>query len=68
MKDVHGEDSRVYKTDVVDKDYSNVLGITVSGTIDRPLGSVHPRHPGMIYNPSNSIGLSIETVCELSNV
>ncbi len=28
MKDVYGEDSRVYKTDVVDKDYSNVLGIT----------------------------------------
>ena len=49
MKDVHGEDSRVYKTDVVDKDYSNVLGITVSGTIDRPLGSSHPRHPEMIY-------------------
>ena len=49
MKDFHGEDSRVYKTDVVDKDYSNVLGITVSGTIDRPLGSAHPRHPEMIY-------------------
>ena len=49
MKDVHGEDSRVYKTDVVDKDYSNVLGTSVSGTIDRPLGSAHPRHPEMIY-------------------
>jgi len=49
MKDVHGEDSRVYKTDIVTADYGDVLGITVSGTIDRPLGSPHPRHPEMIY-------------------
>ncbi|MBQ3389897.1 MAG: inorganic pyrophosphatase [Firmicutes bacterium] len=28
---------------------SEVLGISVSGTIDRPLGSAHPRHPEMIY-------------------
>ena len=49
MKDVHGEDSRVYKTDIVTTDYKDVLGITVSGTIDRPLGSAHPRHPEMIY-------------------
>ncbi len=45
MKDVHGEDSRVYRTDIATVDYKNVLGITVSGTIDRPLGSSHPRHP-----------------------
>ena len=49
MKDAHGEDSRVYKTDIVSMDYSDVLGTTVSGTIDRPLGSAHPRHPEMIY-------------------
>lgn len=49
MKDVGGEDSRVYKTDVVTVDYSDVLGITVSGAIDRPIGSAHPRHPEMIY-------------------
>ena len=49
MKDVHGEDSRVYKTNIVSADYGDVLGITVSGTIDRPLGSAHPRHPEMIY-------------------
>ena len=30
-------------------DYSDVIGRTVSGKIDRPLGSSHPRHPDMIY-------------------
>lgn len=30
-------------------DYSDVLGTFVSGTVDRPLGSAHPRHPDMIY-------------------
>lgn len=49
MKDIHGEDSRIYKNEIVKKDYSDVLGKVVSGTIDRPLGSVHPRHPGLIY-------------------
>lgn len=49
MKDIHGEDSRVYVMDIVTPDYSDVLGTTVSGTIDRPLGSAHPRHPEMIY-------------------
>lgn len=49
MKDVSGEDSRVYITDIVTMDYSDVLGTSVSGTIDRPLGSAHPRHPEMIY-------------------
>lgn len=49
MKDVSGEDSRVYITDIVTMDYNGVLGTSVSGTIDRPLGSAHPRHPEMIY-------------------
>lgn len=49
MKDTYGDDSRVYRTDIVSMDYSNVLGISVSGTIDRPLGCRHPRHPEMIY-------------------
>ncbi len=49
MKDVSGEDSHVYITDIVTIDYNDVLGTSVSGTIDRPLGSAHPRHPGMIY-------------------
>ncbi len=30
-------------------DYSQILGKTVSGTVDRPLGSAHPRAPEMIY-------------------
>lgn len=30
-------------------DYSNVIGKTVSGKVDRPLGSQHPKHPDMIY-------------------
>lgn len=50
MKDIGGEDSRIYRTDVVAMDYGDVLGTFVSGTIDRPLGSVHPRHPDMIYS------------------
>lgn len=49
MKDINGEDSRVYKTDIVAKDYREVLGLTVSGVVDRPLGSVHPKYPEMIY-------------------
>jgi inorganic pyrophosphatase len=39
----------VYKTDIDTVDYKDVLGSTVSGTIDRPLESPHPRHPEMIY-------------------
>ena len=31
------------------RDYSSILGRQVSGTIDRPMGSAHPRHPDMIY-------------------
>ena len=30
-------------------DYSDVIGRTVSGKIDRPMYSRHPRHPEMIY-------------------
>lgn len=49
MKDVGGEDSRVYRNDIITMDYSSVLGTTVEGTIDRPLGTSHPRHQEMIY-------------------
>ncbi|MBO5567955.1 MAG: inorganic pyrophosphatase [Clostridia bacterium] len=31
------------------RDYSSILGRQASGTIDRPMGSAHPRHPDMIY-------------------
>lgn len=30
-------------------DYSNVIGQIVSGTVDRPLGSVHPQYPKIKY-------------------
>lgn len=30
-------------------DYSHMIGKMVSGTVDRPLGTAHPRHPEMIY-------------------
>ena len=30
-------------------DYSEIIGNTVSGRVDRPLGSSHPRHSEMIY-------------------
>jgi SAM-dependent methyltransferase len=33
----------------VKPDFSDIIGKTVSGHIDRPLGSAHPRYPGMIY-------------------
>lgn len=49
MKSIYGEEACVYRLDIVQKDYSDILGKTVSGTIDRPLGCHHPRHPEMIY-------------------
>ena len=49
MKDMGGEDSRIYKIDFEDKDYSGIIGKHVAGKIDRPLGSRHPRHPDMLY-------------------
>ncbi len=30
-------------------DYPDIIGKTVSGKIDRPLGSQHPRFPDTIY-------------------
>lgn len=30
-------------------DYPGVIGKTVRGKVDRPLGSRHPRHPEMVY-------------------
>ena len=35
--------------DFVKPDYSDIIGKNVSGRIDRPLGSVHPRIPDMRY-------------------
>ncbi len=30
-------------------DYPQIIGCYVHGTIDRPIGSHHPRHPEMVY-------------------
>lgn len=49
MKDMEGEDSSVFRLKIEKRDYSGILGKTVSGTIDRPIGSAHPKHPDMIY-------------------
>ena len=49
MENMRGGMSRVYRLPVTRADYSHVLGTWVSGTVDRPLGSVHPRCPEMVY-------------------
>lgn len=49
MKSIYGWDCRVYFKDIVQMDYSSVIGREVEGHVDRPLGSSHPRHPEMIY-------------------
>ena len=48
-EDRTGGPTRVYRKEIIDMDYSDVIGKLVSGTIDRPLNSRHPRHPEMIY-------------------
>lgn len=30
-------------------DYSSIIGKTVRGTVDRPVGSLHPKHPDILY-------------------
>ena len=49
MKTKSNEDTRVYRLPIVHMDYSDIIGTKVKGTIDRPLGLRHPRHPEMIY-------------------
>ena len=49
MKTVFGDDTRVYCKEINTPDYSDVIGTEVKGTIDRPLGRPHSRHPEMIY-------------------
>lgn len=48
-KDNEGEDSFIYRMEIIDRDYSDIIGKEVKGTIDRPLGCRHPRHPEMVY-------------------
>ncbi|MBR5974437.1 MAG: GNAT family N-acetyltransferase [Clostridiales bacterium] len=49
MKNKWSEETRIYRMPIVNRDYSDVIGKTVSGTIDRPINSAHPNHPDMIY-------------------
>ena len=49
MQNAEGSDCRIYRMEIGHPDYSGILGWQVSGTIDRPFGSAHPRHPDMIY-------------------
>lgn len=51
------EDNRLVQTldyffcvmEADEPDYSHIIGKMVGGTVDRPLGTSHPRHPEMIY-------------------
>lgn len=38
-----------WKKEAVELYFSSVIGKEVSGKIDRPLGTAHPRHPELIY-------------------
>ncbi len=49
LPDESGHESRIYRLPIVRMDYSAVFGKRVSGTVDRPAGSVHPTHMDMIY-------------------
>ncbi len=49
MQDVWGGSSLIYRKDIETPDYRDILGKSVSGTIDRPLGSRHPDYPEMLY-------------------
>ena len=49
MTDREGHETSVFRLPVTRMDYSGVLGKTVRGAVDRPLGSAHPRHPELVY-------------------
>ena len=49
MTERWGGETLVYQMKIEKKDYSDIIGKIVKGTIDRPLGSSHPRHKEMIY-------------------
>lgn len=46
---VHTLDYFFCAVEAEEPDYREIIGKTVRGTVDRPLGSAHPRHPEMIY-------------------
>ena len=47
--DARGGQALVYQMKIEHKDYSDIIGQIVKGTIDRPLASAHPKHKDMIY-------------------
>ena len=49
MKIAKGGEERVYVMNISDQNYTDVFGKVVSGTVDRPSGTVHPDYPDMIY-------------------
>ena len=49
MKTIWGEQTQVFRLPIVEMNYTDVIGKTVKGAIDRPLGSAHPNHPDMIH-------------------
>ncbi len=49
MQNRQGKACRVYRLEIRPVDFSALIGRRVSGTIDRPVGSAHPRHPSLIY-------------------
>lgn len=52
MRNTHGQESRIYRLQIVNMDYSGILGTQVSGTVDLPAGSTHPGRPDL-YCPVN---------------
>ena len=49
MPDRQGRETRVYRLPIVNPDYGDVLGRRVRGTVDRPIGSIHPTYRDMVY-------------------
>lgn len=49
MQNRQGEACRIYRLEIRDPDYGHILGRQVSGIIDRPLGSRHPKYPELVY-------------------
>ena len=48
-KNTRGDESRIYCMEIRRPDYRDVIGRRVHVTIDRPMGSVHPQYPDLVY-------------------
>ena len=49
LPDLNEQESRIYRLPIVHLDYRDVIGTRVAGTVDRPIGSIHPTHKDMVY-------------------